>query len=120
MNRDELRQLAASGQIEIGGHSLTHAALPLVSPATAIREIEVGRAKLRDWTGQDVDSFAYPFGMYNKTVVGLVRGAGFKRSSTVTPGVATPSTDPFRIPRIHVKNWSAEVFENQIASFVGR
>ncbi len=120
MNHDELRHLARSGQIEIGGHTLTHAALTLVPPAVATREIADGRAALRDWTGQKVESFAYPFGMHDTAAAGLVRDAGFKRSCTVTPGIATSATDPFRIPRLHVKNWPADEFEQQILSFVGR
>ena len=120
MTRAELLRLAGSGQIEIGGHTLTHAALTLVPPAIAAREIADGRAALRDLTGQAVESFAYPFGMHDKPTAGLVRDAGFKRSCTVAPGIATSETDPFRIPRIHVKNWPADEFEKQISSFVGR
>ncbi|MCB1333249.1 MAG: polysaccharide deacetylase family protein [Roseivivax sp.] len=120
MTLAEVQRLAGSGQIEIGGHTLSHPALTLVPPETAAREIAEGRAALRDWTGQPVESFAYPYGMHDDATASFVRDAGFKRSCTVLPGIATSATDPFRIPRLHVKNWPADEFEKQISSYVGR
>lgn len=115
----ELRSLAASGQVEIGGHTRTHAALPRIPADAAAREIREGRAALRDWTGQGVDSFAAPFGLQDAAVIGAVRDAGFARSCEVRPGLVTTGTDPFRIPRIHVPDMTADRFEQFVRELVG-
>lgn len=120
MDLDELREMAASGQIEIGGHTRGHAALTLVAPHAASAEIANGRADLRERTGQPVTSFAFPYGLHDDHGVAAVRAAGFSRSCTVEPGLATASTDPFRVPRIQVRNWTPEVFEREIIAFIGR
>ena len=46
--------------------------------------------------------FCYPSGHYNATVVAAVRAAGFRGSTTVVPGWASPSEDPYRLPRLRV------------------
>jgi len=120
MDLAELQAMAASGQIEIGGHTHSHAALTLIAPEAAAAEIARGRAVLRDRTGQPVTSFAYPYGLHDGHGVAAVRAAGFDCACTVRPGIADAASDPFRIPRIQVKDWPAERFETEIASFAGR
>jgi peptidoglycan/xylan/chitin deacetylase (PgdA/CDA1 family) len=120
MDLDELRLMASSGQVEIGGHTRTHAALTLVPPEVAQREIAEGRRDLREWTGMPVDSFAAPFGMQNKSVAEAIRAAGFARACLVWTGVVTKWTDPFAIPRIHVPDMNGAAFERLVSSYVGR
>jgi peptidoglycan/xylan/chitin deacetylase (PgdA/CDA1 family) len=49
-----------------------------------------------------VNWFCYPSGHYNATVIAAVKSAGFIGSTTVIPGWAAPSSDPFTLPRLRV------------------
>ena len=49
-----------------------------------------------------VDWFCYPSGHYDAAVVAEVKAAGFVGSTTVVPGWASPTLDPYRLPRIRV------------------
>jgi peptidoglycan/xylan/chitin deacetylase (PgdA/CDA1 family) len=49
-----------------------------------------------------VNWFAYPSGHYNATVIDALKAAGFTGSETVVPGWASPSEDPYRLPRLRV------------------
>ena len=46
--------------------------------------------------------FCYPSGHYDAAVLEEVKDAGFVGSTTVVPGWASPSLDPYRLPRIRV------------------
>ncbi len=49
-----------------------------------------------------VDWFCYPSGHYNAAVIAAVKAAGYVGSTTVVPGWASPSEDPYRLPRLRV------------------
>jgi peptidoglycan/xylan/chitin deacetylase (PgdA/CDA1 family) len=49
-----------------------------------------------------VNWFCYPSGHYDATVIDAVRAAGYVGSTTVIPGWAGPSNDPYRLPRLRV------------------
>ena len=49
-----------------------------------------------------VNWFCYPSGHYDSTVIEAVRAAGYLGSTTVVPGWAGPSSDPYRLPRLRV------------------
>ena len=119
MNHAELSRLAKSDLIEIGGHTVYHPPLTLVAPDRASHEIAAGRSALREWTGRDITSFAYPFGMHSPATVAMVRDAGFRHACTVIEGITWPATDLFRVPRLQVLDWTGEELEREIVSFIG-
>lgn len=47
------------------------------------------------------DAYAYPYGMYNKDVPGILNEAGIRYAFTVKPGALTRKTNPMEIPRIN-------------------
>ena len=75
MTRTNLDSLKAAGH-EIGGHTVSHTALPSVPAAEAKRQICIDRNNLVDW-GFGPRSFAYPFADINATVVGLAQECGY-------------------------------------------
>ncbi len=52
--------------------------------------------------GVPVNWFCYPSGHYDATVIAAVKAAGYVGSTTVIPGWANPSEDPYRLPRLRV------------------
>ena len=103
MTVSELRQLAASPLIEIGGHTLTHPALAHASVDEQRCEIVGCRTALEDVIGKSVNAFAYPFGQigrhYTPETVAVVREAGFDMAFTTEPSFVSNHEDAFDIPR---------------------
>jgi glycosyltransferase involved in cell wall biosynthesis/peptidoglycan/xylan/chitin deacetylase (PgdA/CDA1 family) len=114
---DELRQLASSGLIDIGGHTMTHPALPELSAAGQRQEIRAPKARIESILGRPIESFAYPYGAHSGETVDLVRQAGFQRACTTVPGLVQPHTDPFRLPRVQVEDWDGEEFARRLEAW---
>lgn len=119
MDLSELRRLANDGQIEIGSHTVNHRPLTRIHREDAAYEISAGRNELRNRTGRDICSFCYPYGLHDGRIATMVREAGFAGACTVVDGVATTATDPMRLPRLFVRNWSGAEFERQLVSCLG-
>ncbi len=71
--------------------------------------ISSSKEQLERLSGQAVLHFAYPFGgkdAFDDHSVDAVRSAGFETACTTIPGNASSTSDPFRLPRRAVKNWS--------------
>lgn len=100
----EVQTLVASGLIEIGSHTLTHANLPRLEPADRARELVESRLALQGLTGQPVDSFAYPFGLYGEADVAAARAAGYSNAVTTIEGIdsVNPRPDFLQLKRIKV------------------
>lgn len=71
----QLHGLANSGQ-EIGGHTVTHPDMTLISSDEDLRQACNGRVTLADW-GFPTTSFAYPFATVSATTEAAVKACGF-------------------------------------------
>ncbi len=80
MTSNQIRQI--SQYYDIGGHTYHHSYLPQMYDNEAFKEILNGREQLREITGLSIDSFCYPRGGYDKTILQLVEKAGFKSART--------------------------------------
>jgi len=103
MTAAELRQLASSALIEIGGHTQSHPRLALADVEAQYREILGCRTALEDMLGRPIRTFAYPFGEvgthYTDDTVTAVRNAGFDTAFTTKPSFLGPDADAFQLPR---------------------
>jgi peptidoglycan/xylan/chitin deacetylase (PgdA/CDA1 family) len=97
----EVRAMIAAGW-ELDTQGISHADLITLNAAGLHYQIDTARQTLRRRYGVPVTWFCYPSGHYNATVIAAVRAAGFVGSTTVVPGWADPSTDPYRLPRLRV------------------
>ena len=105
----EFVQLAASNVVTIGGHTVDHVRLRGLEAADQQQTITSSKEQLERLSGQAVLHFAYPFGgkdAFDDHSVDAVRSAGFQTACTTIPGNASSTSDPFRLPRRVVKNWS--------------
>jgi peptidoglycan/xylan/chitin deacetylase (PgdA/CDA1 family) len=94
---EELRELAAAGW-EVGAHTLTHADLSKLDYEGCRAEIEGSCDALRDLTGANVQTLAYPFGYYGPAAVAAARDSDLV--AAVTPGSGI--WDPFELTRAMV------------------
>lgn len=97
----QVAEMIASGHFEIGGHTITHANLAKESLDSKHREIADGRKMLQQQFAIPVNSFAYPFGIYDDTDVSIVAEAGFQSAVTVAEGIDT-KPNFFRLKRIKI------------------
>ncbi|MFN8660539.1 MAG: polysaccharide deacetylase family protein [Thermomicrobiales bacterium] len=121
MNETELLRLAGSDGIEIGAHTATHPRMSALSPAQQFEEVERGKLRLEEILGRRVSSFSYPFGGtfdVSGASVEAVRRAGFARACTTRNAMVRPRTNPLRLPRLYVGNWSGEEFERRMHSWL--
>ena len=100
---DQLSEIGANG-IECGGHSHSHPQLDTLSPAQASREIVQSKRLLEEHMGQDVLSFAYPFGYYTASIRRQVQEAGYTSACAVKHAMSSEMTDPFALARLMVKS----------------
>ena len=86
---------------ELDSHTETHPHLDGVS-ARQLRQEVAGSRQFYQRLGYTVNFFCYPFGQYNARVLAAVRAAGYLGATTVVPGVASSTDDPYELPRISV------------------
>lgn len=116
MTADEVMKLADGDLIEIGAHSINHAHLTSLSPDERRREIAVSKCHCELFTGRPALGFAYPYGDHDNDTRAAVRDAGFRFACSTTPQfVDVASFDPLALPRLQVRNWTAEVFERELS-----
>ena len=101
LSRHQVRLMVHAGwELDTQGYS--HADLITLSASELHFQVAVARARLRALYHVKVEWFCYPSGHYDATVIAAVRAAGFRGSTTVAHGWASPTADPFRFPRLEV------------------
>jgi peptidoglycan/xylan/chitin deacetylase (PgdA/CDA1 family) len=95
---EEVKELAAAG-LEVGGHSVNHAALPNLSIAEARREIEGCRDAIAERIGRPPRHFAYPNGFHSPAIRRAVRQAGFETGATTDDRENVRGCDPYALRR---------------------
>jgi peptidoglycan/xylan/chitin deacetylase (PgdA/CDA1 family) len=103
MTPTEIRALAATPGIEIGGHTAAHPILARGNLEQQRCEITRNKKCLEDWIGRPVTAFAYPNGRpahdYTAETIALVKASGYETAFTTWSGFATAREDPLECPR---------------------
>lgn len=120
MTLTELRTLAESPWTTVGAHTVTHSRLSALGQAEQLEEIAASKRQLEEWLGREITVFSYPFGRrsdFTTETMALCRQAGFSKAAANFPGQAHRWTDPCRIPRHLVRNWTAGQFIEKLREF---
>lgn len=96
--------------IECGAHTHTHPQLDTIPIHKVKTEIEHSKKLLEDHLGQEILSFAYPFGYHTARVQQVVQEAGFRSACAVKYAMSTEDDDFFSLPRLMVENMNEEMF----------
>jgi peptidoglycan/xylan/chitin deacetylase (PgdA/CDA1 family) len=116
MTVEQLKMLSKKSMYEIGAHTVSHPMLSQHDASFQIQEINESKHIIGQWTGRSVESFAYPYGNFDQDTKEIVRESGFSLAvSTAESGVET-SADLFSLPRIQVKNWNPDKFNQRLKS----
>ena len=86
MSQSDIEDLIASGHT-IGSHSLNHLDLTSISTADAKAEIQTSKEILEERFNIAIDSFSFPFGKYNKTLIKICYDVGYRHVYTSVCGV---------------------------------
>jgi peptidoglycan/xylan/chitin deacetylase (PgdA/CDA1 family) len=119
LTADELALLADGDLVAIGAHTVTHPVLAQLPADRQAEEIKGSKRQLEAVLNRPVTSFAYPYGAagdFDRRTVSLVRDAGFSHACASVAGRVRPRTNPFRIPRLLVRGWSADELERRLAT----
>jgi len=113
---DQLREMAASGVIEIGGHSRTHPDVGAIRDTETLHdEVIAATQELSSLIDQPIRYFAFPFGQHanlNDAAINMLRASGILGFCSAYGGYNFPGDDPYHIQRIHgdpelsrLRNW---------------
>lgn len=97
----QVRGLLAAGW-ELDSHTVTHPDLTKVRRSTILAEMVDSRRQLQARYGAPVDFLAYPYGHVDARVAQAVREAGYLGATTTEAALASPASDPARLPRVIV------------------
>ncbi|WP_224982613.1 polysaccharide deacetylase family protein [Geomonas agri] len=120
LSGEELRTLAASPQVTLGAHTVTHSSLSTLPASHQREEIAASRARLEELTGKKAEVFSYPFGTrrdYTGATVSVCRELGFARTCSAFPGQWRAGTDVQQLPRQVVRDWDLATFKKQLSRF---
>jgi peptidoglycan/xylan/chitin deacetylase (PgdA/CDA1 family) len=102
-----LREMVATGLVDVACHSKTHANLSLrregeTEPEYRARLAEEVRGPtrlLRERLGVPSDAFSFPYGDANDDVIAALKAEGYDLALTVTRGGNAAFADPYRLRR---------------------
>ena len=97
----EIRAMVSAGW-ELDTQGISHADLITLDSSELHDQIVTSRQTIRRRFHVPVNWFCYPSGHYDATVIAAVKAAGYVGSTTVIPGWASQSNDPYRLPRLRV------------------
>lgn len=117
LSPDEIAETAGERLIQIGAHTVHHPVLANLTLAEQRREIRENKTYLEEITGQQVQTFSYPYGLtydYAQESVALVRELGFACACGAFAGVASQRSDLYQLPRLWVRDWDGETFARRL------
>ena len=98
----EIAQLAGTGLVRFGSHSVTHLRLDAgTADDVLVAEIAQSQVALREICRQPIDLFCYPNGV-NCAAAVAIAGQHYLGAVSTDRGWYAPGRDPYRIPRVAV------------------
>ena len=117
LTEEDVVELAKSGLVEVGSHTLTHPLLSKQPIGVQKEEIEASKRRLEGILNTRVQSFCYPFGdreAYTPATVRLVKVTGYECACSNFFGRVYRWTDPYQIPRFIVEDWTGDEFARRL------
>ena len=118
---DQVKTMASSPFAVIGAHTHNHPALAILPYETQLFEMSQSRSILEMLIGQKVEHFSYPYGGkgdFSQESIRAAKEAGFKTACANFYGQAHTWTNRYSIPRILIRDWAVEEFQNNVKKFL--
>ncbi len=100
LNEAEIKELLASGLVELGSHTLDHAYLKQMPQEEAEKQIVESKKLLEEKFGVPIESFAYPFGAFTQESIDLVKKAKYTVAVSVISGITQSEENLFYLSRV--------------------
>jgi peptidoglycan/xylan/chitin deacetylase (PgdA/CDA1 family) len=115
---DELIELAAGDEIEIGSHTVTHPQLAGQPTLSQQQEVERSKVYLETILRRPVTSFSYPNGSYSESTKAMVAEAGYDYACASYQDVVWQQSDLFQLPRFWPADWNGERFSHWLRQWL--
>ena len=99
LGRGQIAEMLGSGLIEFMPHGHTHRKLHQLNETEQEKEIVLSRDTIKNITGSEPRTFAYPRGRTTPAISALLRRFGFTLAFGVVPGLVRPDSDQYNLPR---------------------
>jgi peptidoglycan/xylan/chitin deacetylase (PgdA/CDA1 family) len=99
---EQLHELRAHG-VQVGSHSHLHGALDCLPPSEVEDEVRSSKRLLEEGLGEEVVSFAYPYGYNSAQVRRAIRAAGYSSACGVKHALSHEDDDLFALARVLVE-----------------
>jgi len=125
MDGGELKKLAESGLVTIGGYTHNCVKLPSLAPWQQVEEIVKNKTILQEVLAREIDCFCYPFGNSDGCVstktVEILKNAGFSLACGNLYGVVstTHKINRYDLPRVRAGNCNVYAFHGFLERFFG-
>jgi len=107
MGWSQIREMAESGLVSIGSHTMTHRYLPSIEDEGRLtREILNPGLILKNKLDQDAIFFSYPIGGFTEKIRNMVEGFGYGGACATNPGGQYPDNDIFALKRVRISRTS--------------
>lgn len=114
LTSDQIRELSASGLVEIQSHTVTHPYLTSLTPNDQRWELAQSKLVLTRLTGKEPYVICYPSGQRGKDTLEIAREL-YVLGVDMNGGVYTTGSDPHTIPRWYVaRSDSMALFIDQV------
>jgi len=101
LDENSLKEMHDSG-MEIGSHSKTHRNLLKLTLDNVRVEVQDSKHKIEKIIGEDVVSFAYPYGKFSQEVASVVQEFGFRFACSTQSGYGLTGGDLYSIKRLTI------------------
>lgn len=100
MNEKQIKEILASGLVELGSHTLDHLYLKYLPESTQRSQIIKSKQKFEALFGVKVVTFAYPYGAFSQESIDLVKEAGYVAAVAVIPGMQQSQENILYLSRV--------------------
>ncbi|MCU1295973.1 MAG: polysaccharide deacetylase [Acidobacteriaceae bacterium] len=109
---EQLREMADSGLVEIGSHTVTHPIMSSITDEESRHELIESKRQLEEGLGRKVRSFCFPNGQprdFRSNQIKQVRDAGYDCSVLAHFGLVKSGSDPYQMPRVGMGSKSESI-----------
>jgi peptidoglycan/xylan/chitin deacetylase (PgdA/CDA1 family) len=108
LNHKQIGEMAAAG-IEFGSHTMTHPDLSTCSPERVRKELVESKHLIKQLTGKETLSIAYPYGSVNEIIKSIAAETGYRYGIATNSGPSNFHEDFFEIRRTQVFPWTKTI-----------
>lgn len=100
MTEDQIKEVADSGLVEIGSHTLDHKSLTGIPRDEVVREVVDNKNLLEQKLQTYIYTFAYPYGHFDEQSAEVVKQAGYTAAVSTNPGTRQSEANIFTLTRL--------------------